>query len=151
MFSTFKFSGLPKGDPPSAPTSVVVQRAGRYAIGFYWNAPASNGNRPITGYIVNLDGEGTRSVGFSTSGGIRTFGYEWIISCATCNYSGSVQAVNSIGTSPGAGGTACAEAGLLLSSGNCSGYTRYDTYTDGSCGSYNVATEYNSVSCGYNP
>ena len=151
MFSTFKYSGLPKGTAPGAPTSVVVQRAGRYTIGFYWNAPASNGNRPITGYIVNLDGEGTRSVGFSNSGGIRTFGYGWNISCATCNYSGSVQAVNSIGTGPGAGGTACAEAGLLLSSGNCSGYTRYDTYTDGSCGSYDVATEYNSVSCGYNP
>ena len=134
--------GLPPGTIPSAPTSVIVTRAGRFAIGFAWNVPASNGNRPITGYIVNLDGEGTRSVGFPGFGGPygRTYGYEWIIGCSTCNYSGSVQASNIIGTGPAAGATACAEPNLLVSSNNCSSPNRYDTYTDGSCGYYNTIT-----------
>jgi hypothetical protein len=88
----------------------------------------------------------------STIGGYmgRTYGYNWITGCTTCNYNGSVQAVNSIGTGSAAGGgPACAFSGYLISSGNCSGYTRYDLYTDGSCGSYSVVTENNSPSCGY--
>jgi hypothetical protein len=155
MFSTFKFmGGLLPGTVPGAPTSVAVVRGGSDTVTFVWNVPASNGNRSITGYTVNLDGVGSRSVGFSTIGGYqgRTYGYNWITGCTTCNYNGSVQAVNSIGTgSAASGGPACAFSGYLLSSGNCSGYTRYDTYTDGSCGSYNVVTENNSPSCGYSP
>lgn len=145
MFSTFKFSGLPKGDPPSAPTSVAVVRGGSDTATFVWNEPASNGNRPITGYLVNLGGDssGTRSVGLSRINGYmgRTFGYNWITGCATCNYDGSVQAINSIGTSGAAsGGPACAYSGYLVSSNNCSSPNRYDTYTNGSCGYYNTIT-----------
>jgi len=82
----------------------------------------------------------------------RTYYYEWTTGCDTCNYTGSVQAVNSIGTGSAAGGgQACALSGYLISSNNCSGYTKYDLYTNGSCGSYSVTTENNSTYCGYNP
>lgn len=155
MFSTFKFmGGLLPGTVPGAPTSFGMVRGGSVTPTFFWNAPVSNGNRPITGYIVTLDGVGSRSVGLSTLGGYqgRTFGYEWTTGCTTCNYTGSVQAVNSIGTGSAAGGgQACAYSGYLISSGNCDGYTRYNIYTDGSCGTYRVNTESNSPSCGYNP
>jgi len=152
MFSTFKFSGLPKGDPPSAPTSVVLNRSGLNTVNFAWNVSASNGNRPITGYIVNLDGVGTQSVGFPGLGGPygRTYGYDWNVgNCPSCNYTGSVQAVNSIGASSAAGATYCAPYGNAYSGNNCSGTTKYDLYTDGNCGYYWANIQYDSPYCGY--
>ena len=146
--------GLPKGDPPSAPTSAAVVRSANPTVSFVWNAPVNNGNRPITDYIVTLNGIGSRSVGFSSLGGYqgRTYGYAWGGLPYTNSYSGSVQAVNSIGTSVAAsGGSACAFSGQLYSKDNCDGFTRYDSYTDGSCGYYSVVVEYNSSGCGYSP
>jgi len=46
-------------------------------------------------------------------------------------------------------GSSCAPSGLLISSGNCDGYTRYSIYTNGNCGFYRVNTQTNSPSCGY--
>jgi hypothetical protein len=153
MFSTFKFMGLPKGDLPGAPTSVAVVRSAYPTVSFAWNAPVSNGNRPITGYIVTLNGVGSRSVGLSTLGGYqgRTFGYAWGGLPYVDSYTGgSVRAVNSIGTGVAAsGGPACAFRGELAFKDSCDGYTRYDAYTDGSCGYYSVVVEYYSSGCGY--
>jgi hypothetical protein len=156
MFSTFKFAGeeLPS-TVPGAPTSVAVVRSAYPTVSFAWNAPVSDGNSPITGYIVTLNGVGSRSVGLSTLGGYqgRTFGYAWGGLPLANSYSGgSVQAVNSIGTGVAAsGGPACAFRGELAFKDSCDGYTRYDAYTDGSCGYYSVVVEYNSSGCGYSP
>jgi hypothetical protein len=149
MFSTLKFSGLPKGTAPSAPVSVSVSRCAGSTVCISWGPPSSNGNRPITAYVPYITNQNGGAVAASTSVSSTTFS----VSFGTDghgSYNGYVYAVNMIGNSSVAGGgAACAYYGVNYRQGDCSGYTRYDTYTDGSCGFYTVNTEYNSPSCGY--
>ncbi len=149
MFSTCKFSGLPKGSAPGAPVSGGVSRSSPGGVTLTWGPPGSNGNRPITGYgayITNQNGGGGAG---STITGPNTFS----VTFGTDNhgsYNGYVYTINMIGNSSVAGGgAACAYYGYNFSQGNCDGYTRYDLNTDGGCGFYRVDTEYNSPSCGY--
>jgi hypothetical protein len=151
MFSTFKFSGLPKGTVPGAPVSVGVSRSSAGAVTITWGAPSSNGNRPITGYGAYITNQNGGFTAASTTTGPTassvTFGTD-----NHGSYNGYVYTINMIGNSSTAGGgSACAYYGYNFSTGNCSGYTRYDTYTDGGCGFYTVTTENNSPSCGYSP
>jgi hypothetical protein len=149
MFSTLKFSGLPKGSAPSPPVSVSVSRCGGSTVCISWGAPSSNGNRPITAYIPYITNQNGGGVAGSTSVSPTTFS----VSFGTDghgSYNGYVYAVNMIGNSSVAGGgAACAYYGVNYTRDNCDGYTRYDTYTDGGCVFYRVDTEYNSPSCGY--
>jgi hypothetical protein len=149
MFSTFKYSGLPKGTAPGAPVSVGVSRSSAGGVTITWGAPSSNGNRPITGYGAYITNQNGGGVAAGTTTGPSTYSVTFGTD-GHGSYNGYVYAVNMIGNSTTAGGgAACAYYGYNFSTGNCSGYTRYDTYTDGSCGFYTVDTEYNSPSCGY--
>lgn len=149
MFSTLKFSGLPKGSVPGAPVSVGVSRSTMGSVTITWGVPGSNGNRPITGYGVYITNQNGGFTAASTTTNASTF----TVVFGTDNqgsYNGYVYAINMIGNSPTAGGgAACAYYGVNFRIGDCNGYTRYDTYTDGNCGFYTVDTEYNSPSCGY--
>ena len=151
MFSTFKYSGLPKGTAPGAPVSVGVSRSSAGAVTITWGAPASNGNRPITGYGAYITNQNGGFTAASTTTGPSTYS----VTFGTDNhgsYNGYVYTINMIGNSTTAGGgAACAYYGYTFSTGNCDGYTKYDLNTNGSCGFYRVDTEYNSTYCGYNP
>ena len=149
MFSTLKFSGLPKGSAPSAPVSVSVSRCGGGTVCISWGPSSSNGNRPITAYVPYITNQNGGFTAASASVSSTTFS----VSFGTDghgSYNGYVYAVNMIGNSSVAGGgAACAYYGVNFRIGDCNGYTKYDTYTDGSCGFYTVNTEYNAPSCGY--
>jgi hypothetical protein len=149
MFSTLKFSGLPKGSAPSPPVSVSVSRCGGSTVCISWGASSSNGNRPITAYIPYITNQNGGGVAASTSVSPTTFS----VSFGTDghgSYNGYVYAVNMIGNSSVAGGgAACAYYGVNYTRNNCDGYTRYDLYTNGSCGFYRVDTQYNSPGCGW--
>jgi hypothetical protein len=149
MFSTFKYSGLPKGDPPGAPVSVGVSRSSPGGVTITWGPPGSNGNRPITGYGAYITNQNGGFTAASTITGPNTFS----VTFGTDNhgsYNGYVYTINMIGNSSVAGGgNACAYYGYNFSTGNCDGYTKYDLNTNGSCGFYRQDTEYNSSYCGY--
>jgi hypothetical protein len=149
MFSTLKFSGLPKGSVPGPPVSVSVSRCGGATVCISWGAPSSSGNRPITAYIPYITNQNGGAVAASTSVSSTTFSVSFGTD-SHGSYNGYVYAVNMIGNSSVAGGgAACAYSGVNYTRDNCDGYTRYDTYTNGSCGFYRVDTEYNSGYCGY--
>jgi len=147
MFSTFKFM-LPRGTIPSIPVNVVVSRSSAGVVTINWGAPSSNGNRPITSYNAYITNQNGGAITASATGP-TTYSINFSVDNHG-SYNGYVYASNVLGnSSTGGGGAACAYYGYNFSTGNCDGYTRYDTYTDGSCGFYRVDTEYNSPSCGY--
>jgi hypothetical protein len=103
----------------------------------------------VTGYGAYLTNQNGGGVDRSTTTGPNTFSVTFNVDTHG-SYNGYVYTINAAGDSSAAGGgAACAYYGYNFSLNNCDGYTRYDTYTDGSCGFYRVDTEYNSPSCGY--
>jgi hypothetical protein len=149
MFSTFKYSGLPKGTAPSPPVSVSVSRSSAGAVTITWGPSSSNGNRPITAYIPYITNQNGGFTAASTSVSSTTFSVSFGVD-GHGSFNGYVYAVNVIGNSSVAGGgAACAYYGYNFTRDNCDGYTRYDTYTNGGCGFYRVDTEYDSGYCGY--
>jgi hypothetical protein len=149
MFSTFKYSGLPKGTAPGPPVSVSVSRCGGGTVCISWGPSSSNGNRPITAYIAYIINQNQEINAGSTSVSSTTFSVSFGVD-GHGSYNGYVYAVNMIGSSSVAGGgAACAYPYVNFSQNHCDGYTRYDIYTNGSCGFYRQDLEYNSPGCGY--